>query len=55
MYKLKIQMNVHSSPNMFSDVNDILPAGTVVDVIETNGIWCRIYNGWIMSTFLEVV
>lgn len=49
-------MNVHSKPEVYADVLDILPAGTVVNVINRKGYWCELdTGGYIMSQFLEAI
>lgn len=47
-------MNVHAQPNIYADVLDILPAGTIINVVNRIGRWSETSDGgYIMSQFLE--
>lgn len=51
---LKTQMNVHAQPNIYADVLDILPAGTIINVVNRIGCWSETSDGgYIISQFLE--
>lgn len=55
-YILKIQMNIHEKPEVYSEVIDILPAGSIVNVIDRKGYWCELdTGGFVMSQFLEAI
>lgn len=54
--QLKIQMNIHESPDVYANVIDILPAGSIVEVIGENNYWSELAGGgFIMTQFLEAI
>ena len=49
-------VRVRAKPSTNSTVITSLPEGTAVEVLETNGDWCRIayaHTGWMMKKFLS--
>lgn len=55
-YKLRMQMNAHEAPNVFSNVHDILPADTELEVVEFVGSWAKTSDGfYVMKSFLEEI
>ncbi len=49
-------VRVRAKPTTKTSIVTALPVGTVVEVLETNGDWCRVaymQTGWMMKQYLS--
>lgn len=47
-------LNIRKEANMTSEIVDVLPVGTTVNVLETLDGWYRINKGFISGSFVEL-